>query len=147
MIDIVPMEYQEEWDWLVERADVVRTEETRGIVAYKGSKLVGAVAMDNWAHNSCRMHIAVDDMFIFKHGFPEAVYNYIFNTCDKGVIIGITPAHLDKVLRFNRHVGFVEVYRIPDGYEEGIDLVVQENRKENCRYLRETDGQINSSAS
>lgn len=140
-----PLKFQEEWEWLVERAQVTRTEHTKGLVAYNGDKLVGAVAVDSWTPNSCRMHIAVDNMLIFKHGFPEEVYGWIFNECDKGVIVGATPAHLDKVLRFNRHVGFKEVYRIPDGYEIGIDMVIQECRKEDCKYLRNKDGQRHSS--
>lgn len=141
MITFHPMQFKEEWDWLVKRAEVCRTETTKGICAYDGDDLVGMVAIDNWTHNSCRMHIAVDNMLIFKHGFPETVFDYVFNECDKGLIIGITPGHLDNVLRFNRHVGFIEKYRIKDGFEEGIDSVVQEKRKEDCKYLRNIDGQ------
>lgn len=136
MISILPMSRQEEWNWMKERAQVTWTESTKGMVCYKDGEIVGMVIMDGWTSNSCRMHIAVDDMLIFKHGWPEEVFNYVFNECDKGLIIGITPAHMGKVLRFNRHVGFVETYRVKDGHEEGIDLVVQEKRKENCRYLR-----------
>lgn len=76
-----------------------------------------------------------------KHGYPEEVFNYVFNTCDKGVIIGVTPSNNERALRFNKRVGLTEIYRIKDGYAVGIDYVVQELRKENCKYLRDTDGQ------
>ena len=144
MISILPMTRQEEWAWIKERAQVTWTEKTKGLVCYKDGEIVGMVIMDGWTHNSCRTHIAVDNMLIFKHGWFEEVSNYIYNECDKGVIIGVTPANLGNVLRFNRHVGFVETYRIPDGYEEGIDLVIQEKRKENCKYLRNYNGQRRS---
>ena len=135
---------EEEWDWIKERAQCVRCEDTVGMTAYCDGELVGAVAFDTWSYNSCVIHIAFEDFLTFKHGWPEAVFGYIFNQCDKGVIIGHTPASNVKALRFNKHIGFVELCRIKDGYEEGIDVVIQEYRKENCKYIRNEDGQIRS---
>lgn len=146
MIDFLPISRNEEWEWVSSRAKCVRCADTKGIVAYKDGKIVGAVALDTWAHNSVHIHIAFEDMFIFKHGFPETVFDYVFNTCDKGVIIGVTPASNEKALRFNEHIGFEEIFRVRDGYEIGIDFVVQEYRKENCKYIRKEDGQIHSRA-
>ncbi len=70
-----------------------------------------------------------------KHGYPEEVFNYVFNTCDKGVVIGVTPSNNEQALKFNAHLGLTEIYRIKDGYDVGIDYVVQQLRKENCRYI------------
>jgi len=138
------MESEEEWDWISARAECVYCADSKGIVAYSDGKLVGAVAFDHWANNSVHIHIAVDNMLIFKHGFREAVFGYIFNECDKGVIIGITPACNERSIRFIKHIGFVEVFRLKDGFEEGIDFVVTEYRKENCKYIRNEDGQESS---
>ena len=146
MITFKPGTEQEEWEWLAKRAECVRCDDTIGIIAYRDGKIVGAVALDSWSHNSCHIHIAVDDMLIFKHGFPEEVFNYVFNECDKGVIVGITPAHNKVSLKFNEHIGFVETYRLKDGFEVGIDFVVTEYRKEDCKYIRNYDGKISSQA-
>ena len=144
VISILPMSRQEEWDFLKQRAECVLCSDTKGIVAYKDGEIVGAVAMDTWSHNSCHIHIAVEDMLIFKHQFPEEVFHYIFNECDKGVIVGITPANNARALRFIKHIGFVEVFRLKDGFEVGVDFVCTEYRKENCRYIRNEDGQISA---
>ena len=144
MITIHPMTTKEEWDWIADRAECVYCADSKGIVAYRDNKLVGAVAFDHWSLNSCHIHIAVEDMLIFKHDFREAVFDYIFNQCDRGLIVGITPACNERALRFIKHIGFVEVFRLKDGYEEGIDFVVTEYRKENCKYIRKEDGQISS---
>jgi RimJ/RimL family protein N-acetyltransferase len=146
VITFHPMESQEEWDWIAARAECVYCSDSKGIVAYRDGKLVGAVSFDHWSHNSCHIHTAFEDMLIFKHGFTEAVFDYIFNQCDKGVIIGVTPACNVKALRFNKHIGFEEVFRLKDGFEEGIDFVVTEYRKENYVQLRKQDGQIRSKA-
>lgn len=129
-----------EWEWISLRAECVLCDDTKGVMAYKDNEIVAGVAMDSWSHNSCHIHIAVDDIWVFKHKFAEEVFNYIFNTCDKGVIIGVTPASNKKSLRFNERIGFIEVFRLKDGFEEGIDFVITEYRKENCEYIRNYDG-------
>lgn len=140
------MESEEEWNWLHARAECVRCADTVGLCCYRDGQLVGAVALDTWSHNSCVIHIAFEDFMSFRHGWPEAVFGYVFNQCDKGVIVGSTPACNEKALRFNKHIGFVELFRIKDGFEEGIDTVIQEYRKENCKYIRNEDGQVRSQA-
>ena len=137
---IWPMDTQKEWDWIAKRAQCNNCEDTKGLVIYKDDQIVGAVALDSWSYNSVTIHITIEDSYAMKHGFPEEVFGYIFNTCDKGVVIGITPANNGRALRFNKRVGLVEIYRIKDGYKVGIDYVVQELRKENCKYLRKENG-------
>lgn len=138
---IWPMKLDAEFKWLQHRSKCAKCDDTNGIVVYRGKKLVGAVVMDSWSYNSCTIHIAIEDMLAFKHGFPEEVFKYIFETAGKGVVIGITPSDNLKALAFNKRVGLVEIYRIKDAYDVGIDYVVQELRKENCKYLRIEDGQ------
>jgi hypothetical protein len=52
-------------------------------------------------------------------------------------MIGLTPSNNTKSLKFNKKLGFVEVFRIEDGFDEGVDYVIQELRKENCRWINE----------
>ena len=140
-----PLNLRPEWKWVAERAKCSLCEDTKGIVAYLGDKIVAIVALDSWSYNSVTIHIAVEDPYVFRHGFAEECFNYIFNTCGKGVLIGVTPANNEVALKFNRHVGLVEIYRISDGYDLGIDYVVQELRKEDCRYI-EHGQEIHSNA-
>ena len=58
--------------------------------------------------------------------------------------MGITPACNERAVRFIKHIGFVEVYRLKDGFEVGIDFVVTEYRKENCKYIEGNHGQISA---
>ena len=141
MISYHAIRSEEEWDWVSQRAECVRCEDSRGMVAYRDGKIVCAVAFDHWSHNSVHIHTAFEDLLCFKHGWPEAVFGYIFNDCDKGVIMGVTPANNLKAVRFNKHIGFVELFRVKDGFEVGIDFVVTEYRKENCKYIRNDYGQ------
>ena len=132
---------REELLWLKERAECTITDDMNGISCYRDEKLIGVVGLESWSYNSVTIHLVIEDVLSLRHGYPEEVFNYIFNECDKGVVIGVTPDNNPKALKFNKSMGLVELYRIKDAYDVGIDYVVQELRKENCKFLRKRNGQ------
>jgi hypothetical protein len=132
---IQPLIDEKEFLWVQEAAECAYCDDMNGIVAYRDGMLVAGILLESWSHNSVTIHIRVDDPLVFKHRFAEECFKYIFVDAGRGVLIGITPANNEASLRFNQHIGLEEIYRIKDGYDVGIDYVVQELRKENCRYI------------
>lgn len=132
---ILPLQREEEFKWVQEAAECALCDDMNGIVMYRDGDIVAGILLESWSHNSVTIHIRVDDPLAFKHGFAEECFHYIFIETNRGVLIGITPANNEASLRFNKHIGLREIYRISDGYDVGIDYVVQELRKENCRYI------------
>lgn len=111
----------------------------------KNGKILGVVGFDSWNGASCQMHIAGEGNWLTRD-LIHAAFDYAFNVADLNVVLGFVPSTNTKALRFDKHVGFVEVSRIKDGTPEG-DLIILELRRENCRYLREAHGkQIESAA-
>lgn len=136
-MQFVNMEYAH-WEHLPIEAQPAWALDMKGIVALDDNNvMVAASIMDSWSHNSCRIHIWVAKPMVFKHGFAQETFNYIFNTCGKGVVVGVTPADNEKALKFIKHIGLKEVTRIPDGYAEGVDYVVTQLRKEDCRWIEQ----------
>ena len=119
-----------EADWFLKRNKICQVNDVKGIVAWRDQEILAMVLLDTWSKNSCQIHVAIDSPIVLRHGYKEEVLDYVFQTCDRGMIIGVTPSDNKKALKFNDHIGFVEVYRIKDAHEVGIDLVVQELRKE-----------------
>ena len=111
-------------------------EDTKGITALDGDNVPQAVCVfDSWSHNSCIIHIWINNPFVLKHGFAEEVFNFVFSEeSGRTKIIGITPSDNLKALRFIKHIGFKEIFRISDGCEVGVDFVVTEMNKDKCRY-------------
>ncbi len=141
MIRFVPMTTKEQWDWASSRANCCYCADTKGIIAVDDTGAIqAAVILDSWSENSVTSHIAIDNPLVLRHGFLEEVCNHVFNVCGRGVLIGITPSDNEAALRFNEKIGWVELYRIRDAYKVGVDYVVQEIRKETCKYLREDNG-------
>jgi hypothetical protein len=134
-----------EAEWIQAAAGCALTDDMNGIVAYRDDRIVAGILLESWSKNSVTIHIRVDDPMVFKHGFAEECFRYIFVDSGRGVLIGVTPSNNRRALKFNAHMGLTEIYRIPDGYDVGIDYVVQQLRKENCRYI-EHGQEINSCA-
>ena len=67
---------------------------------------------------------------VFRRGFGEATFDYVFKTCGRGKVYGLTPANNAKALKFNKHFGLVEIFRLEDAHIVGVDLVLQELTKE-----------------
>lgn len=112
------------------------SENLKGILAVDtDGNLAGACLFNNWTHNSCQIHIYIESPFILKHGFQQEVFNYVFNTCGVGSVIGVTPADNTRALKFIKNIGLKELCRIPEGHDKGVDSVVTCLTKADCRWI------------
>ena len=112
-------------------------EDTKGITALDGDNVPQAVCVfDSWSHNSCIIHIWINNPFVLKHGFAEEVFNFVFSEeSGRTKIIGGIPSDNLRAIKFTNHVGLKETYRIVDGYKIGVDFILFEINKEDCRYI------------
>lgn len=123
------------WPWLQERAHPVLCEDSRGFVVLRGTEVVAAAAFDSWSYNSCLTHMAIEDPKATRRLLRVSA-EFIFLHAGRGIALGLTPADNEQALRLNRGIGFKEIYRMRDGYKPGVDFVLQEMRRETCRWLR-----------
>ncbi len=104
------------------------------------------VAYDNWTENAVFIHCwsrATPPWFDKR--FLQEIFRYPFEICNKGLVIASTQGDNTPVLELSRKLGFRQTYRVPDGWSLGTDLVIQEMRRDECRWLRRTqvwDGSV-----
>ncbi len=112
---------------------------TKGIAVEKKDGEIMAVAVcDTWMYNSVQLHIAIDNPIVLKNGrFQKEIAEYLFNYAGRELILGFIPANNEKSIRFAKKSGFVEIYRIKQGYAEDEDMVILELRKEDCRFIEQ----------
>lgn len=121
-----------------ERTHVIACEDSQGIVAAdRGGNILAVCVADSFTPDSCNVHMAIDDPFVIKHGFLHEIGTHLFDVCGRSHIFGLVPANNDRALKFDKHIGFEEVVRIPDGVRTGVDYVVLRMNKEDCRWIRE----------
>lgn len=135
MFSFVPLQ-EHHWPRIPVEARPQLTAQTKGIVALnEQGDLEGACCFDTWTFNSCQLHIYIKNPFVLKHGVAYEVFNYAFNTCGKSMVIGMTPADNEKALKFIKNIGLNEIFRIPEGYAVGVDYVVTQLKREDCRWI------------
>ena len=134
-MNIYALRTQEEWEWMHQRTKPVLAKDTTGFVAYRGNRVVAASVFDNWTPNSCRVHLAIENPFVLRHGFLEECCDFVFEYADREVALAGIPATNDDSIRFAKHVGFREIFRVRNGYQKDVDLVFLELRKHECRWL------------
>ena len=108
---------------------------TGGVVALDDLGVPVAVCLaDGWTHNSCTVHHAIQKPMALRGLFREFA-NYVFHFGDKKMMIGIVESNHKEALRLNKHIGFKEIYRIENCYADGVDQIIMQLMKEDCRFL------------
>lgn len=126
-----------DWGWINQQVGIIQCEDTTGITAIDldTNETVGACVMDNWTNNSVQAHFMVSTPMILRHGFLEECFDFMFNEKGLKYIYGMVPANNAKALKLNKHMGFTERLRLPEAYADGVDYVVMELTRDNCKYL------------
>ena len=146
MITLRALHIPTDWGWVRHHIQCVLCEDTRGIVAERDGKIVGAMIADSWTENSCQVHNGILDPLAFKAGLHAEFARYVFGECGRKMMLGLTPANLPKAIKLNAHYGFTEFTRIPEGYADGVDYIVYRMTSNECPYWEQDDGMEQTSA-
>lgn len=132
----------DDWKWIFDRASPLLTPTTTGIVAYDEDTgdIKGMAAFDNWTETSVQAHLAIDSPMVLRHGLIQEMAEYVFNTAGREIILSTVPASNKKSVKIVTHIGMSMVHSIKDGFKLGVDYLLFELRKEDCRWLKKEKG-------
>lgn len=89
---------------------------------------MATVLFDFWTLNAVQMHVWVEQSKVFEGGvFLKALWEYL-KKHGRTLAIGVTPGDNMASLKLQASLGFVEKYRIVDGWAVGVDMVITEKR-------------------
>lgn len=101
----------------------------------QGGKLVAGVVFDSYVAGArCCMHVAGEGGTWLNREYLRVCFDYAFQQMGCQVVIGLVSANNQPALRFDEHLGFQEVARIPNGSGD-CDLVVLAMQRKMCRWL------------
>lgn len=97
--------------------------------------LIAGVVFDSYVPGArCCMHVAGIGRNWLNRAFLWTCFDYAFVQMGCQVVIGLVNADNQDALRFDLHIGFEEVTRIPNGAGD-CDLVVLAMQRKTCRWL------------
>jgi RimJ/RimL family protein N-acetyltransferase len=132
-----PLDKQYEWAWLQNLCKAIQCEDSQGIIALDGGKIVAGAVFDSFGPDACNVHWAIAKPMVLRHGFIEAICHHLFITCDRKRIFGLVPSTNERALKLDKHIGMTEVARIPHAMGEGVDYIVLTMTKADCLWLPE----------
>lgn len=101
-------------------------------------KIAAMVGYDLATPTMVQMHVAMEHpggiRALLRPGFERA-----FDKGRKLALVAI-PSTNRESRDFTEHLGFRETYRIMDGWDDGVDLVLYEMRRHECRFLEDAHG-------
>jgi hypothetical protein len=111
------------------------TDQFKAIVLRVKGEIHAMTGYDFWTPNAVQMHIWIKhpEAYLSKE-FIQECFGYPFGS-GRNLVIGVTPGDNERALEFNRKIGFKEAHRIKDGWSLGTDMVIQEMRRDECRWL------------
>ena len=128
---------QVELEFLCKKLDFICNSHSNGVLIENEYGGIGAMAMyDRWTYSAVEMHAySSSPKYVFRPEFCRAIFEYPFIQQNKMLAFAVTPCDNTASIALARWLGFKEVYRIRDGWKPGTDMVIQELRRENCRFL------------
>lgn len=127
---------QSHYLWLCQRAGVCPTSGFRAIEAVdERGKILAMVGYDHWSRGSVEMHVAIDDPHAALP-IRRPAFAYPFEEIGVDVVWGRVRSDNEKSLRLDRALGFREVFRGVGWAAPGVDAVIFEMRRDECRWLR-----------
>lgn len=136
-------EFKGEWDWgwCKHHVDILRVEDTSGIMAIdKDTNMtVGACIMDNWTGSSVQGHFIIPHPMLLKHGFFECCAHYVFEEKGLKSVYAMVPADNEKAVKLNKHLGFTVKTVMEGAFREGVDYLMMEMKRENCRFIDQAE--------
>ncbi len=127
-----------DWPWVQQHQDtLVLTGNTCGIIAVdlNTHEKVAACIMDTWTANSVHIHQILLKPMVLRYHFLECLFNYMFIARDVGIVYGVVPSDNPKSIKLAKHFGFTELMVLKDAWAVGVDKVMLELKRENCRYI------------
>lgn len=126
----------EHFQYLVDRAGVYPSPLFKAIEAVDMDTVHGMFGYDGWTPNAVVMHVALDTPIALKYLLRPA-FEYPFIQLGLGIALCAIRGDNVKSVKLTEHVGFKEVYRIKDCFGKGIDQMIYEMRREDCRWIQQ----------
>lgn len=110
----------------------------RGVAILEAQSLGACVLYDHWTPAAVQVHVCAPSLkALFNEIYLQEIFAFPFITGNRGVLVSVTPADQKGSLAVSSWLGFKEKYRIRDGWAVGVDMILKELRREDCRFIQQ----------
>lgn len=125
-----------DFQWLTAQTGVEFTPSARGMADVVDGVQRGVVACDLWGGTSAHVHFAARCAAACRVLAAE-FFKWAFGPAGREVLIAIVAESNHVSRRLVVFYGFKQVHVIKDGWRRGVDFLLYEMRRDDCRWLKE----------
>lgn len=112
-------------DWLQLRTNAVPASDIVGMVAEIDGHRAAVVGAERWSETAAWVHLVVDDpRSLANNALLDQIAGYIFGTRGRRYMLSTTSSLNEASLKLQKGIGFKEIGRIDNGFDEGEDVVI-----------------------
>jgi L-amino acid N-acyltransferase YncA len=132
----------EQWDMcrklILHGAGVAPSSDQRFLIWTAKDKPVLVVCFNAFFQKCCQIHVAMAPGY--RHTPRQMLYETFrkpFEEWGIDVLLGVVSSKNEAAMRYDMHLGFRELARLPGVHSDGGDLVILEMWKRDCRFIEE----------
>jgi len=115
----------------------VPSQKVNSVAILERDTLMAMGLYDHWTYSSVNVHIwSSSPRWLMHPLFIKEIFRYPFEVCNRKILLAVTPGDNEASLRFSKVLGFREIFRHKDGWKDGVDMVVKEMHRKECRWLQ-----------
>jgi RimJ/RimL family protein N-acetyltransferase len=103
---------------------------------------MAVIGYNGFNGKTCCMHVAGEEGNWMNRELLRMAFEYPFKQLGLNVVMATIAGTNHRSLKLTKHIGFAVAYRIKDGYEQGVDIVLFEMRKETCKFLNKVELEV-----
>lgn len=136
MATLIRKATDDEIEWVSKAVGYHPSRCVRGVALLAEESLSACILYDHWSVTAVQVHVYATSLkALFDPTYLREIFTFPFVTGNRKVLVSVTPADQKGSLAVSAWLGFKEKYRIRDGWAEGVDMVLKELRREDCRFL------------
>ncbi len=137
---IVKATNKKEWDALMQflhhYAHISPTADMEHIGWVVNDNLQMVVGINAFMGKTCQMHVAMAPEFKFTpKEMLRVVFKHVFKTKNRELVLGIVNSKNADAMKYDQHLGFKELWRLPKMHDDGGDIVVLGMKRDECRFM------------
>lgn len=132
---------ERDWPCIKGQTGAILCYDTEGVVAENAEdgEMYGAIIFDNFSPRSAQAHVCIlNPVRALRAQLIQAAAHYVFIERDRKVLFGLVPSSNHRAKRFDEHIGWKEVARLNEAFDEGVDYIIYEIKREDCRWIDQT---------
>ena len=129
-----------DWKWFGMHVPIPFAQDAKGIIAFHNGSPIAGCVLQNWLPSSVEIHHVMLKPIILRHGWLEILAQASLGS-ERMSVYSLVSEGRPKAIRFNKHIGFKETGRIPNGDSPGVDLVLLTIQRDEFKFWKEnSDG-------